>query len=144
MKYQVLLVLVATVAAVKQKRLASWPVEASPEHDAWGHRSRESLGIHGLTLLLALAALSTCAVGLGMFYFQAVRDAEALLKTRKFGESNAEGACCDAPVYGRASRAMFGFASQRGGCENSQVSQAKFKDCVNNGLAQPRTILVGQ
>lgn len=52
-----------------------------------------------------------------------VNDAEALLK-RKFGESNAEGAC-DTSYQ---SRAMFA---------------NKFKDCVNNGLAHPRTIMVG-
>ncbi|CAL1170319.1 unnamed protein product [Cladocopium goreaui] len=120
----------ATVMALKQQRLTFGPEEV-PVEAAWGHRSVVST-VHGLTLLLALAAISTMAIGLGMFYYQVVSDAEALLKTRtrKFGDSNAEGACCDA-TYGGAlldpSQAKF---------------KGKLKDCVNNGLTQPRTILV--
>eukprot|EP00435_Cladocopium_sp_Y103_P022652 s186_g5.t1 len=81
----------ATAMALKQQRVTS--PEEVPVEAAWGHRSVVST-VHGLTLLLALAAISTMALGLGMFYYQVVSDAEALLKTRtrKFVDSNAEGA----------------------------------------------------
>ena len=124
-----IIVALSTVTALKQQRLTSWPEAASSE--AWGHRTPATT-IHSLTFLFALAAISLMAVGLGMFYYQVVADAEALLNTRKrqFGDSNAEGACCDATYRGALldpSQAKF---------------KAKLKDCVNNGLTQPRTILV--
>mmetsp|Transcript_6889 Transcript_6889/g.11991 ORF Transcript_6889/g.11991 Transcript_6889/m.11991 type:complete len:134 (-) Transcript_6889:62-463(-) len=131
MKLTVALATLASVMALKQQRVPFGPEEVPVQGPTWGHRSVVST-VHGLTLLLAVAAISTMAIGLGMFYYQVVSDAEALLKTRtrKFGDSNAEGACCDA-TYGGAlldpSQAKF---------------KGKLKDCVNNGLTQPRTILV--
>ncbi|CAJ1435800.1 unnamed protein product [Effrenium voratum] len=125
----------ASVSAVKQQRVPeTWAAEGAA---AWNFRS---LGIHSLTLLaLAVAAVATCAVGLGMFYFQVVRDAEALLKGRKWGHSNAEGTCWykDSMVYGSHPRETTIAKSLL------DPSQAKLKDVANDGLTQPRTIVVG-
>ncbi|CAJ1334302.1 unnamed protein product [Effrenium voratum] len=134
----------ASVSAVKQQRVPeTWAAEFSQIRfrGTWiQSQSGRSLGIHSLTLLaLAVAAVATCAVGLGMFYFQVVRDAEALLKGRKWGHSNAEGTCWykDSMVYGSHPRKTTIAKSLL------DPSQAKLKDVANDGLTQPRTIVVG-
>ena len=139
---------------------------------------RSLLGVKGLTLLFALAALSTCAVGLGeslrgsstgskwvSWCFEAcstskwllgmrrslldlleiengdfldrlameeVRDAEALLTTRKFGErkfgqSNAEGACSLAEGLEKLWKAVI--KTSFGAFGNSVVGNSGFKKC---------------